>query len=105
MFGDLAGKQEEIKKQLAEIKIEAEAGDGQVLVEANANKEILNIKIDPEKVDLSDLEQLEDLILVAINRAIAKATIEEVAASQKLIQDMLPPGLAGLGNLFGQDDE
>ena len=100
MFGDLMGnmeeKQAEMKAKLAKITVEAEAGDGAIKVSANANREILNISIDKSKLDWEDSEQVEDLLLVAINRVIKNATEKEAEESQKLIQDMLPPGLGGM---------
>lgn len=105
MFGDLLGdmqeKQKAIKEKLATITVEAEAGGGMVKVTANANKEILNISINKEVMDPEDTEQLEDLLLVAINRAIELAAEKEQSETQNLIKDMLPPGMGGLGNLFG----
>ncbi len=105
MFGDLLGdmqeKQNAIKEKLAEITVEAEAGDGAIKILANANKEILNISINKEAVSLEDTEELEDLLLVAINRVIELAVEKEKSETQNLIKDMLPPGLGGLDNLFG----
>ena len=46
----------------------------------NVVKEIKEIKIKPEVVDPEDVEMLEDLILVAINEGLRKAS--EVADSQ-----------------------
>lgn len=100
MFGDMFGQMEEQQKALREklsaIFVEAEAGDGAVKVTASAVREITNIKIDPSVLDPEDLEQLEDLLLVAINRALEKAALKEAAESQKMINDLLPPGMAGL---------
>lgn len=100
MFGDLFGnvqqQQEAMKRKLAEITVEAEAGDGAVKVTANANREILDVTIHREKLDMEDLEQLQDLIVTAVNRALEKALIKEQAEANKMIQDMLPPGLEGL---------
>jgi len=107
MFGDLFGnfeeKQKELKKLLADIKIDEYAGDDNAIhVTANANREIVNISIDKEKIDLSDSEQLEDLLLITINRALEKAADAEASETQRLMQDMLPPGLGNLTNLFGR---
>ncbi len=101
-FGNFKEKQEELRKKLVEIIVEAEAGDGAVKVTANAAREILNIEIDTSIVDPSDTEELQDLILVAVNRAIKLATEKELAESQAMLKDMLPPGLGGLGKLFGK---
>ncbi len=100
LFGDMQEKQEAIREELSEIKLEAEAGDGAVKVIVTANREVVNISIDQEKLDLEDKEQLEDLLTVAVNRALELAQAKEMEMTQNMIKDMLPPGLGGLGNLF-----
>lgn len=106
MFGDLFGnvqqQQEEMRRKLAEMTVEAEAGDGAVKVRASANREVLDITIDKTKLDWEDLEQVQDLVVAAVNRALEKAQVKEQAETQKMISQMMPPGLGGLGNLFGQ---
>lgn len=102
MFGDLLGNMEErqkaLKEQLSQIKVESEAADGAIKVEATATREITNISIDPEFLKSSDAEEIEDMLLVAINRTLELAAEKEATETQRLIQDMLPPGM---GNLFG----
>ena len=102
MMGDFEEKQKALSEKLAGIIVEAEAGNGAVKITANANGEITNITIDKEALDWEDHEQVEDLLLVAINRALQLAEEKKAAESQKLIQDMLPPGLGDLGGLFGE---
>ncbi len=101
MFGNMEEKQEEMRRKLAEMIVEADAGDGAVTVRANANREIVNISIDPEKLDWDDREMVEDLVTVAVNLALEKAAETEAAETQRMIRDMLPPGLEGLGGMFG----
>jgi len=105
MFGDLLGNMEEQQKQMQEklgaIIIETEAGDGLVKVTATANKEITNISISPDIVDKEDVEQVEDLVLIAVNRAIAQAVATEAAETEEMMKNMMPPGLGGLSGLFG----
>ncbi len=105
MFGDLMGNMEEqqkaLKVKLAEITIEAEAGDGAVRVTANANREIINISFDQSALNWEDKEEVEDLVTVAVNRALEKAAVKEGEETQRMIQDMMPPGMGGLSNLFG----
>lgn len=102
MFGDLLGgmqeKQEAIQKKLAVKTVSSEAGDGAVKIEANALRQILNISINKEKLASDDPEELEDLLLTAINRALEQAAEIEAAESKNMISDILPPGL---GNMFG----
>ena len=96
LLGDMQGKQEEMQAKLAEIELHAEAGDGAIKVTANATREITNISIDKEKIDLQDVEQIEDLLLIAINEVLEKAQIKEAAEAKKMINDIMPPGLGGL---------
>lgn len=93
--------QEKMRAQLKEIKVEAEAGGGVIHIEANAAREILNIKIDPDFLKEAEAEELEDLLVVAMNNVIQTATAREAEQTQKLLKDMMPPGLGGLSNLFG----
>ncbi|MEL6925007.1 MAG: YbaB/EbfC family nucleoid-associated protein [Bacteroidota bacterium] len=105
MFGDMLGNMEEMqqkmRKQLAEIMVEGAAGDGAVKVTANANREITNISINREALDWEDVEQVEDLILIATNRALEAAIEKEATASQEMLKDLLPPGMGDLSNLMG----
>ncbi|MCC6683941.1 MAG: YbaB/EbfC family nucleoid-associated protein, partial [Bacteroidia bacterium] len=50
----------------------------------------------------NDREQIEDLIVVAVNRAMEQADNVSQAEMQAIAKDMLPGGLGGLGNLFGK---
>ena len=100
MFGDLFGnvqqQQEEMRKKLATITVTADAGGGAVKVTANANREILDVSIDKSKLDWDDVEQVQDLVLTAVNNALEKAMTKEQAETQKLLTQMMPPGMSGL---------
>lgn len=101
-MGDMQAKQEEMQKKLAAIEVIGTDPEGAIIVKANGNKEVLNIDIDASKLDLNDMEQLEDFILFAVNNALEKAGAQAEELSQELVKNMLPGGLGGLGNLFGQ---
>lgn len=101
LLGDMEERQKEMRKRLAEITVEGEAGDGAVKVVANANREIINISFDKDKLDWEDTEMVEDLIIAAINNSLQKAAETESSEAQSLLKDMLPPGLGNMGNLFG----
>lgn len=100
MFGDLFGNMEQQQAELAQkleaMEVEAQAGEGAIKVTATGTRTIKNISIDTTKVELSDSEQIEDLLLVAINRVLEDAAALEAEESQKLISNMLPPGMDGL---------
>ena len=101
MFGNLEEMQKQMQEALKAIQVSAEAGGGVIKIEANATREITNIKIDTDFLKDADAEEVEDLMLVAINNAISAAAAQEAAHSQKMIQDMMPPGIDGLSGLFG----
>jgi hypothetical protein len=65
--------QEQMQRQMADLRVEATAGGGMVSVTVNGLKQIMSLKIDPEVVSKDDIEMLQDLILAAINDANRKA--------------------------------
>jgi DNA-binding YbaB/EbfC family protein len=95
LFGGMEEKQEAMRQTLALATVTGKA-DG-ITVTANGNREIMNIQIDP--AILTDKEQLEDLLVVALNRALKAALELEGEAAQKLLQESLG-SLGGLSSLF-----
>jgi len=65
--------QTRLQKQMAELKVEGNAGGGMVTVVVNGAKQVQSLKIDPEVVSKEDVEMLQDLIVAAINDAHRKA--------------------------------
>ena len=53
--------------------VEAKAADGLVTVTANGVQEIKTLKIDPKAIDPNDTAMLEDLIIAAVNAALAQS--------------------------------
>ena len=87
MLNDLRKAQKELKNEIVEI----EAGDGAVVVQINGELKVKKVTIDPEKVDLDDIHELERWIENCFRDGYAKA--QEIAA------DKMKPLMAGLGNL------
>ena len=81
--------QERLQKQMAELRVEGNAGGGMVTVVLNGAKQVQALKIDPEVVSKDDVEMLQDLIVAAINDAHRKAD-EEMSNT---MGGMLPPGM------------
>jgi nucleoid-associated protein EbfC len=69
-------KMQEAQEELNEKKIEGTAGGGMVTVTVTGNKEVVEVKINPEAVDPDDVEMLQDLVLAATNDALKK--VEEL---------------------------
>ena len=61
--------QERLQKQMAELKVEGNAGGGMVTVVVNGAKQIQSLKIDPEVVSKEEVEMLQDMVVAAINDA------------------------------------
>jgi len=72
--------QERLQKQMAEMRVDATAGGGMVVVTVNGNKQLLSIRLDPEVVSKDDVVMLQDLIVAAMNDAQRK--VDEALASQ-----------------------
>ena len=79
------------QKQLGKEIIEVEAGDGAVIVQITGELKIKSVKINPDMVDLDNIEQLEHWIQIAVRDGLAMA--QEVAA------ETMKPLMGGLGNL------
>ncbi len=94
-------KAEEIKKRLDSISVSGEVEGGLIRVVETANKEIKEVTIDPVFLSNADKEELEELLVVALNKAIAQAENISQAEMQAASKDMLG-GLGGLGGLFNQ---
>ncbi|MWC31054.1 YbaB/EbfC family nucleoid-associated protein [Paenibacillus sp. MMS18-CY102] len=81
------------QEELGTKVIEGSAGGGVVNVKVNGHKQVLSIVIKPEVVDPEDIEMLQDLVITAVNDALAKA--EELANEDmgKYTGGMKIPGL------------
>ena len=85
--------QERMQKQMAELKVEGNAGGGMVTVTMNGAKQVLAIKLDPEAVSKDDVEMLQDLILAAVNDAQRKADEELQKSMGGMMGGLKIPGL------------
>ena len=100
MFSQMQQQQEALQQKLAAMRITEET-DG-VAVTVTGAREVVGVKVKPEILTDGDPEQLEDLLVVALNRALAKAMATEQQEAQQLMSGMLPGGLDQLGGMFGQ---
>ena len=100
MLGDMMGKlqaaqqkMEEVKNRLDAITVVGEAQGVKVVV--NGNKVITNIDIPQVIVDDSDKEQIEELLLLAVNRGLESADNVAQAENASAMKGVLPniPGM------------
>ena len=69
----LQSKMLKLQEELADKEVETSAGGGMIKVTANGKQQIVSISIEKEVVDPEDVDMLQDLILAAVNDALAKA--------------------------------
>ncbi|MBW2706228.1 MAG: YbaB/EbfC family nucleoid-associated protein [Deltaproteobacteria bacterium] len=89
----LQSKMMKLQEELADKTVESSSGGGMIKVTANGRQQIISIQIEKEVVDPDDVEMLQDLVLAAINDALAKA--QEMVSSEmgKLTGGLNIPGL------------
>ena len=86
--------QEDLQRQVNSVTVEASAGGGMVTVKMNGQKQVLDVRIEPEVFAGKDVEMLQDLIRAAVNEA-ARRVDEELASQMKNLAGSVP-GMTGL---------
>jgi len=81
--------QEQMTRQMEELRVEGSSGGGVVTIVLNGKKELVDLKIAKEAVDPADVEMLEDLVKAAFHEASRR--VDEQVSQQ--LGGMLPPGL------------
>jgi hypothetical protein len=76
------------------VTIEASAGGGMVTVKMNGQKQIVDLRIEPEVFASKDQEMLQDLVRAAVNEA-SRRVDEELANQMKNLAGGIP-GIAGM---------
>lgn len=93
MIQQMQTRLEKIQLELAETVVEGSAGGGVVTAEVTGAREFRGVRIDPSVVDADDVEVLEDLITVAIQDAMNRATQLAEEKMSALTGGMKIPGL------------
>jgi DNA-binding YbaB/EbfC family protein len=88
MLNELRKAQKELKNEIVEV----EAGDGAVVIQITGELKVKKVSIDPEKIDLDDIHELERWIENCMRDGFAKA--------QEIATDKMKPLMGSLGN-FG----
>jgi DNA-binding YbaB/EbfC family protein len=96
MLKQVQKMQEEMQRvqgELGNLTVSEEAGGGMIKATANGNKEIISLEIDPQVISKEEKEILEDLVVAAVNKAIASASRIAEEEMAKVTKGMIPPGL------------
>ncbi|HTI60530.1 YbaB/EbfC family nucleoid-associated protein [Mucilaginibacter sp.] len=91
-------KAEDVKKRLDGITVSGSAEGGKISVAANGNKVVQSISIDNDFLKSADKEELEELLVVAVNKALQQAENVNQSEMAALSQEMF----GGLGGMFGK---
>jgi DNA-binding YbaB/EbfC family protein len=96
MMGKLKETQEKVeatKKRLDTVFIDEQSSDGLLKVTLTANREIKSIEINESLME--DKEQLEDYLILTLNKAIKKATSVNESEIAAVAKDGMPniPGM------------
>lgn len=87
----MMNKLKKAQKELSKEVVEVEAGDGAVVVQVNGELKLINVKLDPEYIDLKNIAELENWVKAAVREATSQA--------QELAAEKMKPLMGGLGNL------
>ena len=101
MFDKLMEAQQkagEVKKRLDAITVSGTAEGGKITVTANGNKVVQSVQIDSAFLANADKEEIEELLVVAINKAMDQA--ENVSQSE--MAAMTKNMFGDLGGMFGK---
>lgn len=79
------------QKDLENEIVEVSAGDDAVVVQVSGGLKLKKVTIDPERVDLEDIRELEKWVEVAVRDAMQRA--------QELAAEKMKPFMGALGNL------
>ena len=83
----------QVQDELAKRTVEATSGGGAVKVTAKCDGALASIKIDPQALNPSDAQLLEDMILTAVNQALGQAKEISNTEMGKLTSGLSLPGL------------
>jgi DNA-binding protein YbaB len=88
----------EVKQRLDGINVTGEAEGGKIIVTANGNKVLQSIAIDETFLKEADKEELEELLVLAVNKALEQAENVNQAEMAAMTKNMF----GDLGGMFGQ---
>ena len=89
MINTLRKTQKDLKNEIVEV----EAGDGAVVVQITGELKVKKVSIDPSRIDLDDISELERWIENCFRDGYAKA--------QEIATDKMKPLMGQLGGLSG----
>jgi DNA-binding YbaB/EbfC family protein len=93
---EMQASMERAQGELTDITGEGAAGGGMVKATANGQGQLLTVAIDREVVDPEDVGMLQDLMVAAVNQAIANAREKAKERMAQVTGGMNIPGISSL---------
>jgi len=91
---EMQGKMQQMQEEMSRKQITAEAAGGLVTATVNGKMQLIKLRIDKNRVDVTDLELLEDVIVAAVSAAQERAAQSLQEEMSKLTGGLnLPPGM------------
>jgi len=83
-----------LQEKMQQTVVEGSSGGGSVTVKMNGQKQVLDVKIEPQVFADKDQEMLQDLVRAAVNEA-SRRVDDELADQMKSLAGNMP-NMAGL---------
>ena len=96
MLGQIQKLQQDMAKAqeaLAEETLDVTAGGGAITIVITGNQRVKSIRLQPDVVDPTDVEMLQDLLVAAVNEAIERSQTHAAQKLQGLTGGLGIPGL------------
>ncbi len=100
---EVQAKMKEAQEKLVHLTAEAESGAGMVKAKVNGKRQVLSLWIDDSLANPNDKEMLQDLVVAAVNKALAEVDEKAKEEIKKSTEGVLPniPGM-DLGGMFSE---
>lgn len=87
-------KMQDLQDRARDIVVEGQAGQGLVTCRMTGKHELKSLKVDPSLVKADEADVMEDMIVAAVNDALATAMKRMEEETAKLMKDLgLPPNM------------
>jgi DNA-binding protein, YbaB/EbfC family len=97
MAQQMQAQMAQVQAELRETTVETTVGGGAVRVVITGAQELRTIEIDPVAVDPEEVEMLQDLVMTAVNDAIARSKQLAEERLGSIAGAMGMPGMPGMG--------
>ncbi len=82
-----------VEEELQQARLEGSAGGGVVRAVVSGKQELVELHIDPDAVDPSDVEMLQDLVVAAVNDAVRASRDLEKSKMAAVTGGLRLPGM------------